>query len=88
MDKFSDYYNEHMDSNMMSDYLDRTINQVYEVLANTNTPWPLNFNNTKKTKFIDSLIDYFQEREEYERCAKLLKIKNKIINVENNKSAS
>ena len=38
------------------------------------------FPEQKKTKFIDQLITYFQEREEYEQCAELLKVKNMIIN--------
>ena len=40
----------------------------------------------KKIKLIDQMIEYFTEREEYERCAKLVKVKEQVIkDVEDNK---
>jgi len=64
----------------MEDYLDMTLIDAYEVLTSNKDPWPNSFAPKRKIKFIDQLISYFQEREEYERCAELLKIKNTVTN--------
>jgi|TARA_R100001163_G_C4998776_1_gene148698 hypothetical protein len=72
----------------MDNYLDLTLREVYDVLTGSNDPWPNRFQTEKKVKFIDQLIIYFQEREEYERCAKLLKIKNKVTNELDNRKPS
>ena len=62
----------------MDNYLDLTLREVYDVLTSSSDPWPNSFQTKKKVKFIQQLMDYFQEREEYERCAKLLKIQKKV----------
>ncbi len=72
----------------MDNYLDLTLREVYEVLTSSSDPWPNRFQPNKKIKFIDQLILYFQEREEYERCAKLLKIKNRVTNELDNRKPS
>ena len=66
----------------MDNYLDLTLREVYDVLTGSNDPWPNRFQTEKKVKFIDQLIIYFQEREEYERCAKLLKIQKEVTKYE------
>jgi len=65
-----------MSQKALENYLELTLKEAYEVLTSNTDPWPNNFQPDKKIKFIDQLISYFQEREEYERCAELLKIKN------------
>ena len=72
----------------MDNYLDLTLREVYDVLTSSSDPWPNRFQSNKKIKFIDQLILYFQEREEYERCAKLLKIKNRVTNELDNRKSS
>ena len=62
----------------MNNYLHMTLKEAYQVLTSNNDPWPNSFHPVKKIKFIDQLISYFQEKEEYERCAELLKIKNTV----------
>jgi len=75
-----------MTKEAMDNYLDMTLKEAYYVLTSTDDPWPNSFQPTKKIKFIDQLISYFQEREDYERCAVLLKIKNTVTNeMENRK---
>ncbi len=75
-----------MTQEAMDNYLDMTLKEAYYVLTSTDDPWPNSFQPTKKIKFIDQLISYFQEREDYERCAVLLKIKNTVTNeMENRK---
>ena len=76
-----------MSQKAMDNYLDMTLKEAYSVLTSSTDPWPNSFQPVKKIKFIDQLISYFQEKEEYERCAELLKIKNKVTNeLENRKS--
>ena len=69
---------------MTENYLDLTIEEVYDVVTNVNV-WPRSFDNEKKISFINALIKYYQheDREEYEKCAKLHRI---IQRLENNKS--
>jgi len=75
-----------MTQEAMDNYLDMTLKEAYYVLTSTDDPWPNSFQPTKKIKFIDQLISYFQDREDYERCAVLLKIKNTVTNeMENRK---
>ena len=69
-----------MTQEAMDNYLHMTLKEAYVVLTSTEDPWPNSFQPTRKIKFIDQLISYFQEREEYERCAELLKIKNQVTN--------
>ena len=75
-----------MTQEAMDNYLDMTLKEAYQVLTSSTDPWPNSFQPTKKIKFIDQLISYFQEMEEYERCAELLKIKNTVTDeLENRK---
>jgi len=74
-----------MTQKAIENYLDLSLREAYEVLTSNKDPWPHNFQPSKKIKFIDQLIEYFQNMEEYERCAELVKIKEKVTNVENNK---
>ena len=70
----------------MNNYLHMTLKEAYQVLTSNNDPWPNSFHPVKKIKFIDQLISYFQEKEEYERCAELLKIKKQVTDeLENRK---
>ena len=75
-----------MTKGTMDNYLDMTLNEAYQVLTSNTDPWPHTFQSAKKIKFIDQLIQYFQDKEEYERCAELLKIKNQVTDeLENRK---
>jgi len=51
-------------------YLDLTIDEVYDVIAD-DTIWPKSFDLTKKIAFINHMIIYFEKNEEYEKCASL-----------------
>tara|TARA_R100000908_G_C3720399_1_gene123391 strand:- start:63 stop:311 length:249 start_codon:yes stop_codon:yes gene_type:complete len=77
-----------MTQEAMDNYLELTLKEAYEVLTSNSDPWPNSFQSKKKIKFIDQLIIYFQEREEYERCAELLKIKNTVTNEMDNRKSS
>ena len=66
----------------MDNYLDLTLREVYDIITSDDDPWPNAFETKKKVKFIQQLMDYFQEREEYERCAKLLKIQKEVTKYE------
>ena len=64
---------------MTENYLDLTVDEVYDVITNINV-WPRDFTKEMKIKFINQMINHFEEREEYEKCAKLLKIKKECVN--------
>jgi hypothetical protein len=85
MEQFSDMFENFMGKNMKN-YLDLTLIETYKVLVSDTDPWPRTFEPKKKIKLIDQMIEYFTEREEYERCAKLVKVKEQVIkDVEDNK---
>ena len=67
---------------MVENYLNLTIEEVYDVVTNINV-WPSGFTKEMKIKFINGMINHFEEREEYEKCAKLFSI---IQRLENNQS--
>jgi hypothetical protein len=67
-----------MTKEFMDNYLDLTLREAYDVITSNEDPWPNSFQPKKKIKFIQQLMDYFQGREEYERCAKLLKIQKEV----------
>ena len=69
---------------MIENYLDLTIEEVYDVITNINV-WPSSFTNEMKISFIDQIIKHYEEREEYEKCAKLYRI---IQRLENRKSGN
>jgi len=66
---------------VVENYLDLTIDEVYDVISNINV-WPPSFDKKKKIKFMNSMIKYFIEKEEYEKCAFLQEYIN---GLENNK---
>ena len=85
MELFSNMFENFMGKGMKN-YLDLTLIETYKVLVSDTDPWPKTFQPKKKIKLIDQMIDFFTEREEYERCAKLVKVKEQIIqDVEDNK---
>jgi len=65
----------------MENYLDLTIEEVYDVITEINV-WPATFDKSKKIKFLNSMIKYFIEKEEYEKCQQL---QNIIYELEDNK---
>ena len=67
---------------MTENYLELAIDEVYDVITNINA-WPHGFTKEMKTNFINGIIEHFEEREEYEKCAKLYKI---VQGLENNQS--
>tara|TARA_B100001094_G_C18146101_1_gene780802 strand:+ start:206 stop:448 length:243 start_codon:yes stop_codon:yes gene_type:complete len=69
---------------LVENYLDLTIDEVYDVISNINI-WPPSFDQKKKIKFMNSMIKYFIEKEEYEKCAILQGI---IDGLENNKQTN
>ena len=65
----------------MDNYLDLTIEEVYDVISKVNV-WPISFDKDKKIKLMNSMIKYFIDKEDYEKCAFLQEYIN---GLENNK---
>jgi hypothetical protein len=68
---------------MTENYLDLTIEEVYDVITNINV-WPRGFTKEMKISFINKMIQHFEEREEYEKCAKLHSIVQRLENNQSN----
>ena len=58
---------------MVENYLDLTIEEVYDVITNVNV-WPRGFTKEMKIQFLNGMISHYENREEYEKCAKLYAI--------------
>ncbi len=69
---------------LVDNYLDLTIEEVYDVISKINI-WPRSFDQKKKIKLMNSMIKYFIESEEYEKCAVLQRF---IDELENNKQTN
>jgi hypothetical protein len=71
---------------LKENYLDLTVEEIYTIIDYAESvPWPNNFTTKKKIKFIESIRDYFINKEEYEKCARLQSI---VTELENNKQIS
>jgi len=68
----------------VENYLDLTIDEVYDVISNINV-WPATFDRNKKIKLMNSMIKYFIDKEEYEKCQQL---QNIIDELDNNQQSS
>ena len=68
---------------MTENYLDLTIEEVYDVITNINV-WPRGFTRQMKISFINKMIEHFEQREEYEKCAKLHAIVQRLENNQSN----
>ena len=68
---------------MTENYLDLTVEEVYDVITQINV-WPSSFTNKMKISFINKMIKHFEDREEYEKCAKLHTIVQRLENNQSN----
>ncbi len=59
-------------------YIDTVMEHVYGILNKPYTPWPKSFGAIDKIEVIDVHLEYWQEREDYEKCLKLKKLKDSI----------
>ncbi len=60
----------------IENYLDHMLLDIYSILEHSNNPWPRDFRIAHKHVVLDTLLDYFLQKEDYEKCATIRKIKN------------
>ena len=63
----------------VENYLDLTIDEVYHVISNIDV-WPSTFDKNQKIKLMTSMIKYFIDKEEYEKCQQLQDIIDELGN--------
>jgi len=63
----------------VENYLDLTIDEVYHVISNIDV-WPTSFDKNQKIKLMSSMIKYFIDKEEYEKCQQLQDIIDELGN--------
>lgn len=61
------------------DYLKLALDCCYDLLIDPKYSWPVSFNDEMKKKFIESFLEYYQESEDYEKCAQLQETYKKIL---------
>lgn len=54
------------------------------MLVHENAPYAINIPDTDYVEVLDLALNYFQNKEEYEKCAKILEFKNSVIEKKNN----
>ena len=64
---------------MSDNYIDLTIEEVYDVIRQGNH-WPKEFTLQRKIKMLNVIINYFEGKEEFEKCAYLKKLINELEN--------
>jgi hypothetical protein len=68
---------------MTENYLELAIEDVYDIITNVNV-WPQGFTKEMKISFLNGMIKHFEEREEYEKCAKLYAVVQRLENNQQN----
>lgn len=54
---------------------------LYSLITHpTKKVWPTHYGKVKKLQFMDKLIQYFEKRDDYEKCARLTEVKKEIAN--------
>jgi hypothetical protein len=64
---------------MANKYFDITMDEVYDLLSHHKNPWPNTFSKARKLQLLDNIIEYYQDNEQFERCAFLMALRNKIM---------
>ena len=55
------------------------MHDVYQLLTDNKDPWPsASFSHEKKLDLLDNIIEYWEVKEDYEKCSKLQSIKTRI----------
>jgi hypothetical protein len=55
------------------------MSEVYQLLTDNENPWPsASFSHEKKIDLLDNIIEYWEVKEDYEKCSKLQSIKTRI----------
>lgn len=52
-------------------YLEQALDHCYDIVNSDTYKWPESFSDKMKRKFIESLLEYYQQKEDYEKCAQL-----------------
>jgi hypothetical protein len=75
------------DSDMMSnedgdavDYTGLVVKDMYEILTTQRNPWPGQYTKLKKLEFLDKMLVYLRDKQMYEMCDGIHKMKEEIKN--------
>lgn len=68
-----------MNQNQDVDYTDLVIADMCDILMSHKNPWPKNFTKLKKLEFLDKIILYLTETQQYELCANIVAMKERIL---------
>ena len=65
---------------LKENYLSLALDEVYDLIV-SGTNWPANLEQpAERIEFLQSLIEYYKEDEEYERCSMLQEMINEMEN--------
>lgn len=62
----------------MDNYIDLTIEEIYEIITSGKQYWPKHMTITDKIELLDTITSYFAERDDFEKCIHLQKIADEI----------
>lgn len=62
-----------------SNYDELVFDDLFEVIQKSKTPWPKQYTRAQKLKFLNSLEKHFVDRDDFEKCKVVVKIKNIVL---------
>jgi len=62
----------------MDNYIDLTVEEIYEIITSGNQYWPSHMTSIDKVKLLETMTGYFAELEDFEKCISLQKIIDEI----------
>lgn len=69
------------------DYEKMMIDDTYDLIINRKNPWPVNWTRARKIQLIDRIINFYTEKDEYEKCTVLQNKRKEIMNATSKKSS-
>ena len=65
---------------IMDNYIDLTIEEIYEIICEGNHYWPSYMSVDDKIELLENMMTYFAGQDDFEKCIRLQKIADEIRN--------
>ena len=64
-------------------YEKKVMEMTYNILMKEDFKWTSEFNSEMRTQLLNLLLEYFTDIEHYEKCANIVKLQNKSLEIMN-----
>jgi hypothetical protein len=62
----------------MDNYIDLTVEEIYEILCESNHYWPSYMSKADKIELLENMMGYFADRDDFEKCIRLRQMADEI----------